>query len=482
MKRFSNIIASIFLVFSLIVVANVFVNVYEDKNGNSDSDFDRNPKVKAAEITYEIADAPESSYVVPVQSTVSNSADDLWEGFLAWKDTEIGQVKKAEIIPDTYFQEDAQFLKRLNVSEDGLFEADVAIGGRLEVDGEATFEDKVTIENDEVEINGVSYYFPDEQASNDGYVLANDGEGNLIWTDVENVMPPPAVGVDSITGTSNQIIASASTGDVTLSIANTFVAPDSIQSLGNMTFGDAAGDSVTSNAGTWVFANASSFDLATSQTALNIENGLLNVDTTNSRIGIGTTAPGYLLDVAGDARFTGQVRMGSIPTVADNNLILTDSSGIVSAIDSSSWDKDDSDDFSGFAETDNRLARFDSTGTNIEDSSINDEYIGGVAVNIDSSGIVAFTNEVTAPSYNVGTNADANMISASSTGGSSTTLYIGNESILASGDIGSSVQAYDADLTTLGGLSSTDGNIIVGSPSGWVVESGNTARTNVTTR
>jgi len=53
------------------------------------------------------------------------------------------------------------------------------------------------------------------------------------------------------------------------------------------------------------------------------------------------------------------------------------------------------------------------------------------------------------------------------------------DSALQPGDIGSTVQAYDADLTTLGGLSSADGNFIVGSATGWVVESGATARTSL---
>jgi len=45
--------------------------------------------------------------------------------------------------------------------------------------------------------------------------------------------------------------------------------------------------------------------------------------------------------------------------------------------------------------------------------------------------------------------------------------------------IGTDVQAYDADLTTLGGLSKTDGNFIVGNGSTWVAESGSTARTSL---
>lgn len=45
--------------------------------------------------------------------------------------------------------------------------------------------------------------------------------------------------------------------------------------------------------------------------------------------------------------------------------------------------------------------------------------------------------------------------------------------------IGTNVQAYDADLTTLGGLAKTDSNFIVGNGSAWVAESGATARTSM---
>ena len=60
-----------------------------------------------------------------------------------------------------------------------------------------------------------------------------------------------------------------------------------------------------------------------------------------------------------------------------------------------------------------------------------------------------------------------------------TTLQQGGVGVLLTSAIGSTVQAYDADLTTLSGLSSADGNFIVGSATGWVVESGSTARTSL---
>lgn len=45
--------------------------------------------------------------------------------------------------------------------------------------------------------------------------------------------------------------------------------------------------------------------------------------------------------------------------------------------------------------------------------------------------------------------------------------------------IGTNVQAYDADLTTLAGLAKTDGNFIVGNGTAWVAESGATARASL---
>jgi hypothetical protein len=60
-----------------------------------------------------------------------------------------------------------------------------------------------------------------------------------------------------------------------------------------------------------------------------------------------------------------------------------------------------------------------------------------------------------------------------------TDILIGSNSVLDAGDLGSTVQAYDADLAAIAALAKTDGNIIVGNGSTWVAESGATARASL---
>ena len=71
-------------------------------------------------------------------------------------------------------------------------------------------------------------------------------------------------------------------------------------------------------AGGVTLAQAQPWSLATSTTALNIQSGLLNIDTTNTRVGIGTTAPTEILDVVGNASASGYITLGQTgaPTLA----------------------------------------------------------------------------------------------------------------------------------------------------------------------
>lgn len=77
-----------------------------------------------------------------------------------------------------------------------------------------------------------------------------------------------------------------------------------------------------------------------------------------------------------------------------------------------------------------------------------------------------------------GSSADANETTVTFTNPSADrtiTFPDATGTVLLSGDIGSSVQAYDAGLADLAGLAVTDGNFIVGNGTNWVAESGNTA-------
>lgn len=96
---------------------------------------------------------------------------------------------------------------------------------------------------------------------------------------------------------------------------------------GGTTLGDNSADTITVNAGTLTLANAETIDLANSSTtALKIESGLLNLDTQNTRVGIGTTAPGAMLDVSGGSIRTDNQLISSVVgtaplSVASNTLV-----------------------------------------------------------------------------------------------------------------------------------------------------------------
>jgi hypothetical protein len=170
----------------------------------------------------------------------------------------------------------------------------------------------------------------------------------------------------------------------------------------------------------------------------------------SGNVGIGTTNPVEKLQVLGNIR------------VGDNNsVIFSGSSGQQSSIRTSG-----TSDLT-FRINGNDYAIFDSTGRL------------GIGTTAPSDTLHVEGNIYSTLGLHIGMDSDNNLVSTSSTGAGSTTLYIGNESIITSGDIGSSVQGWDEGLDDISGLSPLDGNFIVGNGTEWIAESGATARSSL---
>ncbi|MEK7121375.1 MAG: hypothetical protein AAB857_01565, partial [Patescibacteria group bacterium] len=70
---------------------------------------------------------------------------------------------------------------------------------------------------------------------------------------------------------------------------------------GNTTLGDATGDTLTSNADAWTFANDTNFTLSGGVNGLSFDTNTLSIDATNNRVGILTTTPSTTFEVQGTA-------------------------------------------------------------------------------------------------------------------------------------------------------------------------------------
>ncbi len=81
---------------------------------------------------------------------------------------------------------------------------------------------------------------------------------------------------------------------------------------GNTILGDASGDTLTFNTGSWTIANDTNVTLSGGVNGLSFDTTTLSIDATNNRVGIGTTAPSTVLDVLGDVTTSTDFHIGSI--------------------------------------------------------------------------------------------------------------------------------------------------------------------------
>jgi hypothetical protein len=222
-----------------------------------------------------------------------------------------------------------------------------------------------------------------------------------------------------------------------------------------------------------------------------VDTDTLHVDSTNNRVGIGKTNPTTALDVVGTVTattfagaLTGNVTgdvSGNAGTVT-NGVYTTDIGSTVQAYDA------DLTTLGGLSSADGNFIVGSATGWVVESgatvrtslglgtaaTTASTDYATAAQGSLADSALQSSDIGSTVQAYDADT-AKYDDTTANFTG----TLQNGGSNVVVDTDIGSTVQSYDADLTTLGGLSSADGNFIVGSATGWVAESGATARTSL---
>ena len=300
-------------------------------------------------------------------------------------------------------------------------------------------------------------------AGTNGYLLYSNS-GTPAWID------PTTLSAGQVDGFEGSDFLRSNASDE-FTAGNTLTVSGTMDANGDVSFADTS----------IVFDGASTNFAATGDLSFNSDD--LYVEKSSGYIGVGTTNPGYNLDVSGAMNTTTFYIGGNqvTSTAAELNLLdgrtgtLLDTNNVASQL--SGWDQDSSNDlttattFSG-----------DVTGTYNATVVGNDShshtsttlpattsYLGSDISKdeLANSGTLSFdwvdseiADDLTLETISgtplvsnglrIGTDSTNYLIDDATNGAGSATLYIGNESILASGDIGVSVQGYNANTTVLG--------------------------------
>ena len=170
------------------------------------------------------------------------------------------------------------------------------------------------------------------------------------------------------------------------------------------------------------------------------------------------------LSVAGDIVVTGDLTVNGSQTTINSTVVTIDDKSFVVADGQSALNCD----AAGYFISDVASIIYEHTGTKLQ------ARVGASLGPFEASTITATTF--------VGGNVsewDSAYSDRMKWDGGSSGLNAGTARASLDLEIGTDVQAYDADLTALAGLANTNGNFIVGNGSAWVAESGSTARASL---